>query len=49
MADGLHILIWNRTKKPLVIALMRAGRKLRGRDDEGNVSNVQYNPNQNCQ
>jgi hypothetical protein len=33
MVDGLHIPIWNRTKKPLAIALSGAGRVLRGRDD----------------
>jgi hypothetical protein len=33
LAYGLHILLWNRTKKPLSIALYGAGRGLRGRDD----------------
>jgi hypothetical protein len=41
MVDRLHIPIWNRTKKPFAIALSGAGRGLRGRDDEGNVNNVQ--------
>jgi hypothetical protein len=36
------------TKKPLAIALSEVGRRLRGRDDEGNVNNVQYKSNQNC-
>jgi hypothetical protein len=35
-------------KKPLAIALWGVGRGLRGRDDGGNVNNVQYKPNQNC-
>jgi hypothetical protein len=35
MVDGLHILIRNRTMKPLVIALIT-----RGRDGEGNRTNV---------
>jgi hypothetical protein len=48
MADGLHIPMWNRTKKPFAIALSRMGRGLRGRDDGGNVNNVQYKPNWNC-
>jgi hypothetical protein len=48
MADGLHIPIWNRTMKPLAIALSGVGSGLRGRDDEGSVTNVQYKSNQNC-
>jgi hypothetical protein len=44
----LHILIWNRTKKPLSIALSRAGKGLRGRDNGGNLTNVQYKSNQHC-
>jgi hypothetical protein len=47
MVDGLHIPIWNRTKKPLAIALSGVGRRLRG-DDGGIVNNVQYKSNQNC-
>jgi hypothetical protein len=31
MVDGLHIPIWNRTNKPLAIALSGVGRRLRGR------------------
>jgi hypothetical protein len=34
-------------KKPLSIALSGVGR-LMGRDDRGNVHNVQYKANQNC-
>jgi hypothetical protein len=48
MVDGLHIPIWNRTKKPLATAPSGAGRGLRGRDDGGDVTNVQYKSNQNC-
>jgi hypothetical protein len=40
--------LWNRTEKPLAIALSGVRRGLRVRDDEGNVSNVQYKSNQNC-
>jgi hypothetical protein len=47
MVDGLHILIWNRTKKPLVIALSGMGRVLSGRDNEGDLTNVKYKPNWN--
>jgi hypothetical protein len=47
MIDGLHILIRNRTKKPLAIALSGAGRGLRGRDNGGDVTNVQYRSIQN--
>jgi hypothetical protein len=35
-------------KKPLVIALSGTGRVLRGRDDGGNVKNIQYKSNWNC-
>jgi hypothetical protein len=48
MVDGLHISIWNITKKPFAIVLGRVGRGLRGRDDRENVNNVQYKSNQNC-
>jgi hypothetical protein len=47
MADGLHIPIRNRIKK-LPLALSWVGRGLRGRDDGGNVNNVQYKSNRNC-
>jgi hypothetical protein len=40
MVDGHHILIWNRTKKPLAIALSGAGKGLRRRDNGGDVNNV---------
>jgi hypothetical protein len=42
MVDELHIPIWNRTRKPLTIALSRVGKGLRGRDDVGHVNNVRY-------
>jgi hypothetical protein len=48
MVDGLHALVWNRTKKPPAIALSGAGRELRRRDDGGHVTNVQHKPNMNC-
>jgi hypothetical protein len=48
MVDGLHISIWNRTKIPLAIALSGLGRSLRGRDNGGNVNNVQYKTDRNC-
>jgi hypothetical protein len=47
MVNGLHIAIQNRTKKPLAIALSVVGKRLRGRDDGGNVNNVQYKSNRN--
>jgi hypothetical protein len=40
MVDGLHIPVWNRTKKPLSVSLSGVGRGLRGRDDGGDVTNV---------
>jgi hypothetical protein len=42
MVDGLHTFIWNRTKKPLAIALSGSRRGLRSRDYEGDLTNVQY-------
>jgi hypothetical protein len=48
MVEGLHIPIWNRTKKPLAIALSGVGREMKGRDDGGNVSNVQHKSHRNC-
>jgi hypothetical protein len=45
---GLHILIWNRTRKPLAIALSRAGRRLKESDNGGDRTNAQYKHNQNC-
>jgi hypothetical protein len=44
MVNGLHIPIWNGTEKPLAIVL----RGLRGRDDVGNINNVQHESNQKC-
>jgi hypothetical protein len=46
--DGLHIPVCNRTKKPLAIALSGVGRGLTGRDNGGNVNNIQYKSNWNC-
>jgi hypothetical protein len=40
MTDGLLILTWNRTKKPLAIALSVVGRELRGRDGGGDLTNA---------
>jgi hypothetical protein len=48
MVDGLHTLIWNRTKKPLVIVLSGAERGLRGRDGGDDLTNVQYKSIWNC-
>jgi hypothetical protein len=48
MVDGLHIPIWNTTKKPLVIALCGVGKGLRGRKEEGIVNNIQCKCNWNC-
>jgi hypothetical protein len=45
MVDGFHILIYNRTKKPLVIVLSGAGRRVEGQRDGGGVlTNVQCKP-----
>jgi hypothetical protein len=49
MVDGFHMIIWNRTMKPVAIALSG----LRGawgveRDGGGDVINVQYKPVWNC-
>jgi hypothetical protein len=48
MVDRLHILIWNRTKKFLVIALNGMERESTGRNSGGHVINVQYKPIWNC-
>jgi hypothetical protein len=37
---------WNRTKKPLAIPLGKIKRGLKGREDEGNVNNIQYKNHQ---
>jgi hypothetical protein len=42
MVDRHRIFIWNRTKKPLAIALSGVGRGLRERDGGGNLTKVQY-------
>jgi hypothetical protein len=42
------ILIWNKTKKPLAIALSGVGRGLRRRDKGGDVTNVQYKSSWKC-
>jgi hypothetical protein len=44
MVNGLHILIQNRTKKPL----SGAGSELRGREGGEYITNVQYEPLWNC-
>jgi hypothetical protein len=41
MGDGPHVLLWNKTKKPLAIAL-------RGGENGSDLSNVKYKLNQNC-
>jgi hypothetical protein len=42
MVDGLHIHTWNRTMKPLAIALSGAERMLwEGGDGRGNLTSVQ--------
>jgi hypothetical protein len=48
MVGELHVSIWNRTKKPLAIALSGAERRLRGRDNGCNITNVQHKPDWNC-
>jgi hypothetical protein len=48
MADGLHILIWNGTKKPLAIVLNGMGEVLKWRDGGSDLSNEQYKPIWNC-
>jgi hypothetical protein len=48
MVDGVHVLIWNRTKKPLAIPLSGAWRGSRVRDGGGDLANVQYKPVWNC-
>jgi hypothetical protein len=45
MIEALYIIIWNRTKKPLAIALSEVRRDLRGRHYVDNVSDVQYKSN----
>jgi hypothetical protein len=45
MVDRLLTPTWSRTKKTLAIALSGVGK---GKDDWGNVNNVQYNSNWHC-
>jgi hypothetical protein len=40
MVDRLHILTWNRTKKPLAIVLSGEGRKSGGRGGGGDLTNA---------
>jgi hypothetical protein len=40
MVDGVHMLIQNRTMKPLAIASSGVERWLRGRDSGGNLTDV---------
>jgi hypothetical protein len=48
MVGGLYILILNRTKKPLAIALSGAGRRWRGRDGDSDLTNTQNKHIWNC-
>jgi hypothetical protein len=48
MVNGLHVPIYSGTGKSLAIALSRVGRGLRGRNDRGNVNNVQRRSDQIC-
>jgi hypothetical protein len=48
MVDGLHILVWNRTKKHLAIALSGVGSASRERDNGDDLANVQHKPVWNC-
>jgi hypothetical protein len=47
MVDGLYILTGNRTKKPLTIGLSGVGRRLRERNDGGDLTKVEQKFNQN--
>jgi hypothetical protein len=42
------IYLFDRTRKPLAIALSGVEEGLRGRDDRGDVNNVQRKSNWNC-
>jgi hypothetical protein len=44
MVDGLHILTWNTTNKPLIIALSESWRDSRGRDGGSDLTNVKDKP-----
>jgi hypothetical protein len=43
MVDGLHIPIWNRTRKPLANALSGVGREFRERNYRGIVNKTDWN------
>jgi hypothetical protein len=45
MVDGLHI---PNSKRNLSIALSVVGRRLRGRNDGSEITNVRYKSNWNC-
>jgi hypothetical protein len=47
-ADRVRSTYTTRAKKPLAIALSGAGRRSRGRDDGGDLTNVQHKPVWNC-
>jgi hypothetical protein len=44
MVDGLHILLQNRTKKPLAIVLSGPGKESKERGGGGDLINVQCKP-----
>jgi hypothetical protein len=48
MVNGLHVLTWNSTKKPLPITLSGVRKGSRGGDGGGDLTNVQYKSVWNC-
>jgi hypothetical protein len=48
MLNGLRILVWNRTKKTLAIALVEWEKGLRRAENGGDLTNIKHKPNQNC-
>jgi hypothetical protein len=46
--DVLHMLIWNRTKKPLATALSGVRVVFEGERGWGDLTDGQYKPNWNC-
>jgi hypothetical protein len=48
MVNGLHILIWHRTKKPLAIALSGAEKGSMRRDSVGDLTNAQCKSTWKC-